>query len=116
MKFENEMIVINIRDNIYLCDMKPDMYDQIRLSIMAARECGFVAMEELADDFKIRVLYMKGVGSILQMGWDELTYLMAVMVQIATKEMRAYNSKLIHEILKALTCALEMVLGTAVHE
>jgi hypothetical protein len=104
------MIVITIRDNVFLCDMKPDMYDQIRLSIMAASECGFVAMEEFADDKKIKVLCMKGVGIILQMGQYELKYLIAVMAHIANEEMRSYNSRLIHEILMALTCALEMAL------
>ena len=104
------MIVITIRDNVYLCDMSDQQYDQARLSIMAARECGFKPMEELAGDFKIRVLYMRGVGPILQMDWDELMFLMAVMVHIAEEEMRSYNSRLIHEILNALTCALEMAL------
>lgn len=101
------MLVINMKNNVYLCDIKPEMYDQIRLGIMAARECGFVAMEELASDFKIKVLYMKRVGPILLMGWDELTCLMAVM-HIATGEMRSFSARLINEILKALTCALEM--------
>lgn len=104
------MIVITIRENIYLCDMSAQQYDQIRLSVIAAQECGFKPMEELAVDFKIRVLYMKDVGLILQMGWDELKFLMAVMVHISTEEMRSYNSRLIHEVLNALSCALEMAL------
>lgn len=104
------MIIITIRDNVYLCDMEPEQYDQIRLSVIAAHECGFKPMEELAVDFKIRVLYMKDVGPILQMDWDELTFLMAVMVHMSTEEMRSYNSRLIDEVLNALTCALEMEL------
>jgi len=49
----------------------------------------------------------------LRMGWDGVTFLMAVMVHIATEEIRLYNSKIIHEILEALTCALEMAIATA---
>ena len=72
------MIAIRTKGNIFLCDMEPEIYDQIRLSIMAAGECGFGALEELAAVCKIRVLYMMGAGVILQMDWDGLRFLRAV--------------------------------------
>ena len=70
------------KESIYLCGMRPEHYDQMRLSIMAAREYG-------------------------------VTFLMAVMVHIVKEEIRLYNSEIIHEILEALTCAMEMTIATA---
>jgi len=107
------MIAINIRGNVFLCDMGPEIYDQIRLSVMAARESGFPPLEELADSFHIRVLYMLGVGPILQMGFDELAFLFAIMTHIATEEMRSYNSRVIRDILAILTCVLELAIETS---
>ena len=101
------MLAIRIRDNIFLCGMEPETYDQIRLSIMAASKCGFAAREELADSYHIRVLYMMGVGPILLMSWGELSFLMAIMVHISTEEIGAYNPRIIHEILGMLTCVME---------
>ena len=91
------MIAIRTKGNIFLCDMEPG-------------ECGFGALEELAAVCKIRVLYMMGAGVILQMDWDELKFLMAVMVHIAGEEMRSYNSRIIHEILGMLTCVMEQAI------
>lgn len=106
------MKIIVIRENIYLCDMEPEICDQIRLSIMAARKCGFVPMEGLANKIKIAVLWSRETGTILKMGRDGVTYLTAVMVHIAREEMRSYNSRIIHEILEALTCAMEMAIDS----
>jgi len=101
------------KESIYLCGMRPEHYDQMRLSIMAARECGFMAMEEVANEIKIAVLWSKNGGTILRMGRDGVTFLMAVMVHIVKEEIRLYNSEIIHEILEALTCAMEMTIATA---
>ena len=63
--------------------------------------------------FYIRVLYMLGVGPILQMGFDELAFLFAIMTHIATEEMRSYNSRVIRDILAILTCVLELAIETS---
>ena len=106
------MIAINIKGDIFLCDMEPVVVDQIRLSIMAARECGFGALEELASGFSMRVLYMRGIGAILQMGWSELMLLMSIMVYIGSEELAEFNARIIHIILEFLTSAMETAISS----
>lgn len=102
------LIVVNDNQEcVFLCDLRQDQIDQIRQSIMAARRCEFQAMRELALDLSIGILCIHS-ELVLVMGWDEVTFLMAVMIDSATQKVTREKASLINEINQALTCAVEM--------
>ena len=101
------LIIVDNNRGIFLLDMTPEHCDQIRLSILAARECGFRAVMELAEDLNIKVRATKS-HTILQMDWNEVTILFAVMTYQATEKITRQNARVLDEIVEALTCAMEM--------
>lgn len=104
-----EMIII-VNDDpqaVFIVDFTAAFYDQIRLSIMAAQNCDFQQMRELASDLKVGVRTIDK-EPVMCLGWDEVTFLMAVMVNAATEKVTRDSAKVIDEINQALTCAVEM--------
>lgn len=104
------MIVISCkrRNCVFLCGLRADQYDQIRLSVMAAQECELESIRELAIDLRIGVLCFSS-GTVLAIGWGDLPFLICVMVHAATEKMPRQKAKLIYEIIEGLTCAIDMV-------
>lgn len=103
------LIIVDDNRGIFLIDLTPEQCDQIRLSILAARECGFRAMMELAEEVHIDIRCIRSYP-ILQMDWNELTFLLAVMAYQATEKTTRQNAQVLDEIVETLTCALEMAI------
>lgn len=103
------VVVIDTLDCIALCGLRPDQYDQIRLCVMAAQECGLPAIEELAIELHIQVrCCCDEPVPYLVMGWNEVTFLMTIMINAATEKVTRQNARLLNEIIEGLTCAVIM--------
>uniref|UniRef100_A0A6M3KNP3 Uncharacterized protein n=1 Tax=viral metagenome TaxID=1070528 RepID=A0A6M3KNP3_9ZZZZ len=108
-------MIIGVIDRLqltFLCDMPASIYVRISKSITAARNCDFKSMRDMANELNIRVLCFNKKGPVLVMGWDEVTYLMVVMIDAATDKVTRQAANEINAIVEALTCAVEMGIGT----
>ncbi len=114
-------MIIRVDDNrgIFLCGLTPEQCKQLRLSILAARECSYKGLSELANDLRIRVRSFPEemdpeTGIIdkyyhdIQLNWEEITFLMVVMVNQATNRVTRDSARSIYEITEGLTCAMDM--------
>ena len=108
-------MIIAVIDRLHLtilCDMPTSIYIRIRNSIIEARNCDSKSMRELASELDIFVMCFKKTGPVLVMGWDEVTYLMVVMIEAVNPKIERQAAKEINAIVEALTCAMEMGIGT----
>ena len=107
------MIVALIKNKICLVDLKPEHYDEIQLSIMAARSCGFKATENLVKQLNLSV-YVVFSLPILMLDWYNLAALITVLDEKQSEQFENSKSyRLLDEIIELLTCAVDMKLELA---
>ena len=99
------MLIIKL-DNIpgiFITDLWSDQWDQIRLSILSARESGWQAMKEVAEELHVTMRCYK-TNPVMNLKIGEVTDVMLIMANTETGQ----NERVLLETLEALDCALEM--------